>query len=174
MPIQWNFPIRPLLAGFHFLNYDALYSILCVSVDLTFVYSLGMFIIWLVFAGSLWWYLLLLHSPKVLPYFYYSEFCHSYYSSPILFQTLSIHQWPWIVPIRAFYSSNCLNLYCLTWFVGLCPDLMSHSQCDLTGKMTVFDYFLLRWHNRNITDLDPVLIELWILKQTINEACASE
>lgn len=113
--------------------FDALYSILCVSVDLilTFVYSLGMFIIWLVFAVSLWWYLLLLHPPKIFPNFYYSEFFHSYYStsSPIFFPTHSIHQWPWIVPIRAFYFQNCLNLHCITWFVGLCPELMSHSQC---------------------------------------------
>lgn len=128
------------------------------------------------FAVSLWWCLLLLHSPKIFPYFYYSEFCHSYYStsSSILFQTHSIPQWPWIVSIRAFYSQNCLNLYCLTLFVCLYPDLILILSVWPHRKNDYMWFFFLRWHNRNITGLDPILTEFCILKQTINEACASK
>lgn len=54
------------------------------------------------------------------------------HSGAVLAQTPSVHQWPWIVPIRSFYSKSWPDLDCLTWCIGLYLCLVSHPQSMTT------------------------------------------
>lgn len=103
-------------------------------------------------------------------YFCNSDICRSHYSTCcfILSRTHSVHQWPQIVPIRSFRFKNCPNPDCLALCIGLCPmclilRLWQHKKNDYSH------FFLLRWHNRNITEIyyNSFLIQILFLMSCV-------